>query len=222
MEDSSATHVNGDQSSNNATNSGATYVFVRSGTNWNQQTYLKAYNSGSGDEFGFSVPVSGAAVLAGAFGEDSSATGVNGNHTDNSTSNSGAAFVFLREGTNWVPKAYLKASNTTGNANFGQSVATAGDTMAVGAPGFSNSSGAVYIFTGLITEPRLSIEQSNRTVRISWPLPATSFVLEQTGMLTSPPIPWMQVPFPYETNDTHIFIRVPTPSATQFYRLRRP
>ena len=36
-EDSAATGVNGDQNDNSAVNSGAAYVFVRSGTTWTQQ-----------------------------------------------------------------------------------------------------------------------------------------------------------------------------------------
>ena len=111
-EDSNATGVNGDQSDNSATDSGAAYVFVRSGTNWSQQAYLKASNTGAGDHFGISVAVSGDTVVVGAHGEDSNATGVNGNQSDNSAIDSGAAYVFVRSGTNWSQQAYLKASNT--------------------------------------------------------------------------------------------------------------
>ena len=58
FESSNATGVNGNQANNGATNSGAVYVFVRSGTNWNQQAYLKASNTGAEDFFGNSVAVS--------------------------------------------------------------------------------------------------------------------------------------------------------------------
>ena len=51
-EDSNATGVNGDQGNNLAANSGAAYVFVRSGTTWSQQAYLKASNTGASDRFG--------------------------------------------------------------------------------------------------------------------------------------------------------------------------
>ncbi len=83
-EDSSATGVNGNQSDNSAASSGAAYVFVRSGTTWSQQAYLKASNTGADDYFGCSVAVSGDTVVVGAYGEDSTATGVNGNQSDNS------------------------------------------------------------------------------------------------------------------------------------------
>src|SRR5688500_16202566 len=47
-------------------------------------------------------------------------------------------------------------------------------------------------------------------VVVYWPLPATGFVLDETPALTgAPAIPWMQIPFPYQTNATHIYINVP-------------
>lgn len=57
-------------------------------------------------------------------------------------------------------------------------------------------------------------------VTISWPLPATGFVLDQVGALNGAPIPWSQLNPPYQTNATHIFVTVPSPSANQFYRVR--
>src|SRR5262249_15516067 len=58
-EDSAATGVNGDQGDNTAVEAGAAYVFVRSGTTWSQQAYLKASNTDAGDQFGESVFISG-------------------------------------------------------------------------------------------------------------------------------------------------------------------
>ena len=45
----------------------------------------------------------------------------------------GAAYVFVRNGTTWSQQAYLKASNTDANDQFGYSVAVSGDTVVVGA-----------------------------------------------------------------------------------------
>src|SRR5437667_6205519 len=120
-EDSNATGVNGNQTNNNARDSGAAYVFVRDGTNWVQQAYLKASNTGANDLFGWSVAISGDTMVIGAPLEDSNATGVNGNQTNNSATDSGAAYVFVRDGTNWVQEAYLKASNTGASDRFGLS-----------------------------------------------------------------------------------------------------
>ena len=133
-EDSSAQGVNGNQNDNSAADSGAAYVFVRNGTNWSQQAYLKASNTGVNDFFGVSVSISGDTVAVGAYVEDSNATGVNGDETNNSAGNSGAVYLFVRSGTNWSQQAYLKASNTDANDWFGFSVALTGDTLIVGAP----------------------------------------------------------------------------------------
>ncbi len=134
FEDSNATGVNGSQSNNSANASGAAYVFVRSsGTNWTQQAYLKASNTDANDIFGLAVAVSGDTVVIGAQQEDSNATGVNGDGSNNLVSFSGAAYVFARDGTTWSFQDYLKASNTGSNDFFGISVAVSGDTIVVGA-----------------------------------------------------------------------------------------
>lgn len=158
-EDSSSIGVNS-TSNESATNSGAVYVFYRSGTTWGQQAYVKASNSGANDLFGVSVAVSGDSLVVGATGEASSTTGVNSTPTE-SASNSGAAYVFTRSGTTWNQQAYLKASNTGASDQFGRSVAVGGDTVVVGAyaedsgtSGVNSTpnesavdSGAAYVFT---------------------------------------------------------------------------
>ena len=146
FEDSNATGVNGSQSDNSATDSGAAYVFVRSGISWSQQGYLKASNTGAVDNFGFSVAVSGDTVVVGASGEDSNAWGVNGYQADNSMSSAGAAYVFVRSVTTWNQQAYLKASNTGANDQFGWSVAVSGDTVVVGA--YGEDSDAIWANNG--------------------------------------------------------------------------
>lgn len=98
-----------------------------------QQAYLKASNADSEDNFGHSVSVSGDTVVIGAASEDSSATGVNGDQSDNSALSAGAAYVFVRSGTSWTQEAYLKASNTEADDFFGLSVAVSIDTVVVGA-----------------------------------------------------------------------------------------
>jgi acyl-[acyl carrier protein]--UDP-N-acetylglucosamine O-acyltransferase len=161
-EDSDATGVNGDQSSNAAGNSGAVYVFTRSGGAWSQQAYLKASNTGNSDFFGGSVALSDNTLAVGAYGENSNATGVNGDQSSNAASDSGAVYVFTRSGGAWSQQAYLKASNTDEHDYFGGSVALSGDTLAVGAfgedsdatgvngdqsPDTEHFTGAVYVFT---------------------------------------------------------------------------
>lgn len=161
-ESSNATGVNGNQANNGAADSGAAYIFVRNGTVWSQQAYLKASNTGVQDGFGGVVGISAETVVVGALDEGSSATGVNGNQADNTAPNAGAAYIFTRNGTTWTQQAYLKASNTGAGDEFGSTVAISGDSVVVGAPGeacnatgvngnqANNSAtfaGAAYVFT---------------------------------------------------------------------------
>jgi hypothetical protein len=161
-EESGATGVNGNEADNAAPDSGAAYVFVRSGEVWTQEAYLKASNTESGDRFGHSIAISGDVIVVGAIGEDSGATGVNGSEIDNSMSSAGAAYVFVRSGSTWIQEAYLKASNTGGGDEFGESVAVSGETVVVStvredseatgvngddADNSAVDSGAAYVFT---------------------------------------------------------------------------
>ena len=160
-EDGSAAGVGGDPLDNAASESGAVYVFTRSGTDWSQSACLKASNAEAGDQFGWSVALDGDTLAVGAFGEASSATGGRNNPLDNSAPRSGAVYVFTRSGTDWSQSAYLKASNAEARDHFGGGMALDGDTLAVGAAGESGGaagvngdlldnsapgSGAVYIF----------------------------------------------------------------------------
>ena len=174
-EDSNTTGVNSTPNES-AAQAGAAYVFTRSGTVWSQQAYLKASNSGSSDQFGNSVDVSGDAIAIGAPHEDSITTGVNST-PDNSASNAGAAYVFTRGGTTWTQQAYLKASNTGANDEFGWSVALSSDTMVAGAryegsnttgvnstPNESAAqAGAAYVFTraGTVWSQQAYLKASN-------------------------------------------------------------
>ena len=90
--------VNSDQNDNSAVAAGAAYVFVRNGTTWSQQAYLKASNTDVGGGFGLSVAVSGDTVVVGG---------------------GAAAYVFVRNGTTWSQQAYLRASNADASDGFG-------------------------------------------------------------------------------------------------------
>jgi hypothetical protein len=132
-EDGGYPGVNGTPSDNSCNFAGAAYVFVRSGTTWTQEAYLKASNPGEDDEFGQGVSIDGDTIVVGALLEDSSAVGVDGDSSDNMTLNSGAAYVFVRNSGVWTQQAYLKASNTRMNSQFGCSVSVSGDSLVVGA-----------------------------------------------------------------------------------------
>jgi hypothetical protein len=153
-EDSSASGVDGDETNDNSSNSGAVYVFTRDvGGAWTQQAYLKASNTDADpafaeDFFGLAVAISadGSILAVGAPREDSMASGVDGDETDNSVHFAGAVYVFTRDNDGvWTQQAYVKASTADAADLFGRSVAVsaAGDTMAVGA--FLESSAATGI-----------------------------------------------------------------------------
>jgi hypothetical protein len=149
-EASAATGVNGDQSDNTAVSSGAVYLFTRSGSVWIQQAYLKASNTDAQDNFGTAVALSadGSTLAVGAPYEDSAATGVNGDQTNNSRTDSGAVYLFARLGLTWSQQAYLKDSNAQRRNGFGSALALSadGNTLAIGALYENNSAGATYVF----------------------------------------------------------------------------
>ena len=133
-EASSATGVNGDQNNQTMSGAGAVYVFVRQGATWTQEAYLKASNTEASDAFGISVAIHTDTVVVGADEEDSNASGVNGDQTDNSAVRSGAAYVFVRNAGNWSQQAYLKSADAELDDRFGTAVTVAGDWIVVGAP----------------------------------------------------------------------------------------
>ena len=138
-EDSAASGVGGDQTSDTLANSGAAYVFSRtSATGWIQQAYIKASNPGFGYEFGGTMAMSadGNTLVVGSRRESSNATGINGDDTNTSLPSAGAAYVFVRDGDNeWSQQAYIKASNTDQGDFFASTLSLSGDgnTLAVGA-----------------------------------------------------------------------------------------
>ena len=164
-EDGGEPGINGDQNDNSAVGSGAVYMFQYDGSNWSQQAYIKASNPENEDSFGRRLDLSadGRTLAVSAYFEDSAATGINGSQSDNAADHAGAVYVIRFDGSDWSQEAYIKASNTDANDNFGRSIALSADgtTLAVGANreashsagvgGDQNDnsvpqSGAVYIF----------------------------------------------------------------------------
>lgn len=159
-----ASSADGDQ----AERSGAVYVFHRSGSNFLLQARLAPGQLDTDDGFGASVSLSadGTRLAVGAPAEDSSLTGVHGfpGVADQSASESGAVFLFHRDGLDWQQQGVLfKASNTDAGDGFGYRVALSGngnvlavsalfeDSLTYGIDGHQASnaltdSGAVYVF----------------------------------------------------------------------------
>jgi hypothetical protein len=113
------------------TDMGSAYVFIRSESGWIEQAKLvapdAAEETNDGVKFGASVAISGDTAVVGAY------------HSNQS----GAVYVFVRSGTDWIEQAKLVGSDTAAWDAFGYSVAISGDTIAVGTLG----SVAAYVFT---------------------------------------------------------------------------
>ena len=72
---------------------GAVYLFERDLNGaWSQASYIKAPNTATVDNFGYSLALSDATLLIGADLEDSMATGIGGDMTDDSAGDAGAVY----------------------------------------------------------------------------------------------------------------------------------
>jgi hypothetical protein len=122
-------------------NQGSAYVFTRSGGVWTQQQKLTANDGVGGDEFGYSVALSGDTLVVGA---DVGKVGANGSQ--------GSAYVFTRDGGAWTQRQKLIAADGAAVDLFGSSVALGGGTIVVGAPfddiGANENQGSAYVFVG--------------------------------------------------------------------------
>ena len=130
------------------TSRGSAYIFVRSAGNWTEQQKLLNSNGQVNDWFGLSVSISGDTVIVSAEGEDDDG------------SQSGAAFVYVRNGTTWTEQQKLLPAENRANSFFGNSVAIDGDTVVIGKYLDSSTTyqaGSAYVFvrnpnTGVWTE----------------------------------------------------------------------
>ena len=119
-------------------NTGAAWVFVRNGNNWQQQgTKLVGSGVSSAAYFGFSVAVSGDGntIVIGA---------------DRDNNNAGAAWIFVRNGNVWTQEGNkLTGTGAVGAAFQGHKVTISadGNTVAIGGYNDNQSKGASWIFT---------------------------------------------------------------------------
>lgn len=118
--------------------SGAAYVFTRSGTTWAQQAKLLAPDAAPGDGFGYAVAIEGDTIVVGAPNDDDAGSG------------SGSAYVFSRAGAVWSSQAKLVASDGETGDGYGSAVAVNAGTAVVGSPGDNGvgiNSGSAYVVT---------------------------------------------------------------------------
>ncbi|NER93261.1 MAG: hypothetical protein F6J86_05390 [Symploca sp. SIO1B1] len=120
---------------------GAAYIYQLQGGTWQQQgSPLRPSDGNKEDYFGWSVAISGDIAIIGA-----NQAKVSGQD------NTGAAYIFQREGGIWTQKQKLIPSDLKGRDSFGCSVAISGKVAIVGAvqasaPGDNKNGGAAYIF----------------------------------------------------------------------------
>lgn len=116
---------------------GAAYVFTGAGQAWAQEKKLVASDAALGDQFGWDVAVHGETVVVGARFQDPLG------------SNSGAVYVFERQGGNWPQVQKVLPSDGAAFDRFGHDVDIEGDSLVVGAlehDALGANAGAAYVF----------------------------------------------------------------------------
>ena len=122
-------------------NTGAAYVFTRSGTSWSQQAKLTASDAAAYNEFGNATAIEGDTIVIGSHQSD------NGGFYVDYT---GSAYIYTRSGTSWTQVKKIQSSDIQAGDNFGKSVAIYSNTIVAGAWGEdtgANLAGAAYAFT---------------------------------------------------------------------------
>ena len=135
-------------------NSGSAYIFVRDGDTWKQQAKLTANDGAASDNFGHYVAIRGDVVIVGA-----------PKHAHNGLKQSGAAYIFTRDGERWAQTAKLTADMPVAKDQFGASLSISDDITIVGAPlkdGTAPDTGAAYVF---VRNGDLWIQQAKLTAQ---------------------------------------------------------
>lgn len=132
--------------------SGAVYIFKRDGTIWTPQAKLTAADGQTYDNFGYSVSISGDYALVGAWGDNDG-----GN-------DSGAGYIFKRNGSTWLQDAKLKPGSA--GDRLGLSVCINGDYAIIGGrPWPESRPGCAYVFkregTGWVNQGKLTAPDGN-------------------------------------------------------------
>jgi hypothetical protein len=145
-EDSAALGVNGQQNDESDPQSGAVYVFARTGASWVQEAYLKAAHRADSVEFGASVALWGDQLVVGTPQSDGGGYGVVGEPGEGGVVGSGAAHVFERSAGAWAQRFRLRAWEPAEDEFFGWNVAAAHGVIAVGTGYFGPRASAAYVF----------------------------------------------------------------------------
>lgn len=145
--------------------SGAAFIFKRSSGTWSQTAKLVSNDPASSDGMGFDVSLAGSVAVLGAPWDDLTSP------SSGTMFNAGSATIFEDDGSGWVYKQKVFASDALALDNLGWGVSTDGSLLAVGAPkadiAGTSDAGAVYIF-GKVSG--VWVEQA----KITAPTPASS------------------------------------------------
>lgn len=117
--------------------SGSCYVFEKIGGIWQEVHKLTASDADAGDRFGHAVDVD----------EDYLVVGAPFNNDDGG--DSGSAYIFEYNGSNWIQEPKITASDGDNDDQFGHSVGISGDQVVIGAhlnDDLGGNSGSAYIF----------------------------------------------------------------------------
>lgn len=125
--------------STTASQAGAAFVYVLNGNTWIQQAKLLASDGAAIDKFGYSVAISEDTIVVGAYQDDAA------------FSNSGSAYVFVRNGTTWTQQQKLTSPDGSADDEFGNAVGITGEVIVVGShfanlPSGGADTGSAYIF----------------------------------------------------------------------------
>ncbi|MDH5491760.1 MAG: cadherin-like beta sandwich domain-containing protein, partial [Myxococcales bacterium] len=95
-EASLATGIDGVQTDDSRWGAGAAYLFTRDGSigSWSQFSYIKGFSADAYDSFGHALGIEGMSVAVGSPLDDSAATGVGGDFSNNDASSAGAVCVY--------------------------------------------------------------------------------------------------------------------------------
>src|ERR1051325_8541286 len=112
---------------------GAAFIYVRNGGQWSLQQIVASPTAYDGDGFGRALSLCGDTLVVGA-------------PPDMSWFSSGAAYVFVRQGTTWTLQQTLVGDDSAAGALLGTAVALGTNFVAVGAIGDGPAPGAAYLF----------------------------------------------------------------------------
>jgi hypothetical protein len=129
--------------------SGSAYIFKNNDGTWSEVQKIVASDRWNGDQFGWSVAISGDNAIVGSYLEDEDTSG------ENMLSRAGSAYIFKNNAETWSQIQKIVAADRGAGDEFGINVAISGDYAIVGAwqedhdlagVNFREFAGSAYLF----------------------------------------------------------------------------